>query len=329
MSDDVFSFLEFGAIDPSMPNRLTWDFRTGQKAYDWLMVARYLNDVVAYQDIAKLAATGTEDSLSDIFKAEVHHQDDGGINLNKLVAMHCLQRSANNTNPLNFFEFGSTLFGCIDAMGACAELLKRLGLSYDGLDLGSVKWLGVDNSIYLNKVAELIHPNHDISTNLTLPDAVKGSDLFFAKGVSILYQVRSTAELSTMVDCSTMGLFDYSLSYTGERDFYIGSGKQVRYLDVGEVVPMLDNSTTTMMIRRSRTRVEPARERIIFDGVRGPKSLVDAYITEEINVGNKIASKTQDSSFKTMLGVEQKLVEDNWIGLADYCRENKLIMDWY
>ena len=40
MRESMFGFLEFGAIDPVDAQRLTWDFRVGQQAYDWFMAAR-------------------------------------------------------------------------------------------------------------------------------------------------------------------------------------------------------------------------------------------------------------------------------------------------
>ncbi len=325
MSNDVFSFLEFGAIDPSEPSRLTWDFRTGQTAYDWLMGARYLNDIVTYRDIVAQASSGSEADLHQLFSRGVHHPDDAGINLSKLIALKCLRTAKQGDDPPSFFEFGSTLFGCIDGMQACGELLKRLEIGEDELDLGRVKWFGVDNSEYLNKVAELIHPTHSISTELSLSQSFSGTDLFFAKGVSILYQVRSAQELIEMVDCSTLGVFDYSLSYTGERDFYIGSGKPLRYLNVNEVVPMLDNDDTVMMIRRSRSNYEPLLERIIFDGVRGPKTLVDAYIAEDTAVRAHVSRKAEDDGFRSMLWAKETGSADDWVGLQDFCREKGLL----
>ena len=324
MSNEVFSFLEFGAIDPSAPNRLTWDFRTGQKAYDWLMVARYLNDIVAYQKLAASAVSGSEATCAEIFKADVHHQDDGGVNLNKVLALDCLSDYLGRSEGLRFFEFGSTLFGCIDAMEACANLIKRFKSEYSEIDLRTIRWIGVDNSPYLNTVAKITHSAYDIVTGLAMADIPPESDLFFAKGVSILYQVRSLQELVSVVDHSTLGIFDYSLSYTGERDFYIGSGKPLRYLDVTEAAPALDNDNTVMMVRRSRTRVEPHRERIIFNGVRGPRDLVGEYMARDTALRTQIASEAGDEAFKSMLWANN-IPEDDWVSLCSYCRETGLL----
>ena len=59
------SFLEFGAINLESPSRQIWEFRTGDQAYEWLMLVRYANDLLGYSQLATAAAGITVEEALD------------------------------------------------------------------------------------------------------------------------------------------------------------------------------------------------------------------------------------------------------------------------
>ncbi len=46
--ETAISYVEFGSIDLLLGKKNVWDFRLHDKAYDWLMLSRYANDLVTY-----------------------------------------------------------------------------------------------------------------------------------------------------------------------------------------------------------------------------------------------------------------------------------------
>ena len=224
----AFSYLEFGSIDPHLGKKTVYDFRTNAKAYDWLMHARYSNDLFSYHRMIRLLCDNEFNDIADIYANEIHHADDFVFNLNKLMALELVGSS--------FFELGQTLFGCIDGMEFIRQLQLTLELPSTQVDLSRVNWFGYDISPFFNLMARLMHEKYKVITTDVPSETPTGYDVFFAKGVTLLYAIRSGVELFDYIKHSEITVFDYSFSLGDKKDNYIGTGKCVRYLSKGEFV---------------------------------------------------------------------------------------------
>lgn len=222
-SNQVFTYLEFGSINPRKADKEVYDFRVDQKAYDWLMHARYSNDIFAYQQMSEKLFADDIDGLINLFINEVHHQNDFIFNLNKKIALDITGDS--------FLELGQTLYGCIDTIEFINKLEKHLFTDFNKVAcLKQVEWFGVDISEFFNFMAPKMHQEYQVSTSTSLLDLPDKYDVFFAKGITLLYAIQSARGLFDFVSKAKITVFDYSISLTEQVDSYIGTGKAVRFL---------------------------------------------------------------------------------------------------
>jgi hypothetical protein len=166
----TISYLEFGAIDLENSRKEVWDFRLHQQAYDWLMLGRYANDLVAYARLLEQLPGGSLEDLAGYYEKEIHHPDDASLNLSKLCAL----ASSGNTPP-SFFELGQTVFGCIEGMDFVQALVQKMGVDVPPVAIQDARWYGVDISEYFNDLAKRLHQSHHVTTTAdvsTLPDDV-------------------------------------------------------------------------------------------------------------------------------------------------------------
>ncbi|MFB2829247.1 hypothetical protein ACE1BS_06385 [Aeromonas jandaei] len=217
-----FSYLEFGCVDPVSGARQVYDFRTHEKAYEWLMGARYANDIVAYNKMTAALSCRQFQSVENIFVGEIHHKDDLVFNCNKLIALElCHGR---------FFELGQTLFGCIDGMHFLTELNALISAHDNKVSLTEIEWVGVDISTYFNVLAKMLHSSHNVSVYEDVNELPRHFNVFFAKGITLLYAIRSAEQLFRIMSKSDISIIDYSFSISSSIDTQIGTGKDVRYL---------------------------------------------------------------------------------------------------
>ncbi|MCX9103492.1 hypothetical protein [Aeromonas veronii] len=226
INDKPFSYLEFGSIDPATGKRFIYDYKDHDKAYEWLMHARYSNDIYAYQKMLKELAHADFTRIVNIYQNDIHHRDDFVVNNNKLLALEIAGHS--------FFELGQTLFGCIDAMSFIQEFnYKHLGIKSPCI-LGNVLWQGVDISDFFNLTALQLHNNYHVSAVSDLNTIQPEHDVFFAKGITLLYAVRSADDLLNLTRRKKISIFDYSFSLSDDFSTQIGTGKNVKYLSKHE-----------------------------------------------------------------------------------------------
>lgn len=107
------SYLEFGALDTNGLQKVIWDLKEGDKAYEWYMAARYLNDLLGYRRLAQQIGKVTLNDVVSYYRKEIHHQNDISIHLGKLIALDVLKQS---DDLVSYFELGSTLMGCIEGI---------------------------------------------------------------------------------------------------------------------------------------------------------------------------------------------------------------------
>lgn len=221
--NQVFTYLEFGSISPQKGEKEVYDFRVNEKAYDWLMHARYSNDIFAYKQMTDELLRLNLEGVISTFKSEIHHDNDFIFNLNKKIALDVTGGS--------FFELGQTLYGCIDTIDFINKLEKHLLPHHTPATcLKNVDWFGVDISSFFNFMAEKMHEGYKIKTSTVLSEISENYDVFFAKGITLLYAINSANELFNLISRAKISVFDYSVSLTEQEDSYIGTGKSVRFL---------------------------------------------------------------------------------------------------
>lgn len=297
----AISYLEFGSIDLSSSKKDVWDFRLHEKAYDWLMCARYANDMVTYIDMKEKLGQLSLTELARLYRGGVHHRNDISGNLGKLCALTVVGNLAEKNKKSSFYELGQTLFGCIEGMEFCREFLKHLGVRFPFIDLKKVDWYGVDISHLFNRLAVLLHGKYRVTTLEDMNQLPRPVDVFFAKGVTLLYVVRNVRQLLDILDRARLSVFDYSFSMKGEQETTIGTGKLVKYLDFGSFRRKYRQSNKRMFVRENKSRYDAATHRVFLDCVYGEEDLCRDFIKLDEKVRRKLIMKLSSGDDELIL----------------------------
>lgn len=284
----ALTYLEFGEINLEKQRKTVWEFQLHQKAYDWIMLPRYMNDILAYQDMLKVLGTVPDQAIFDIYNREVHHADDVSTHLSKLLG---LAVTPNKSHIPSFYELGQTLFGCIDGMMFCQNLLKAKGIGFPFIHLKEVQWYGVDISEMFNRIAGVIHSDYHIATmtdSALLPKAV---DVFFAKGISLLYVVRDIKQFFATIEKGECSIFDYSFSLADLVDTTIGSGKTVRYLPIEEFLQAYAGQDRKMFVNEQNSRYIPETDRLWLDCIYASEDVCAEYTAMDARIRRELAEQ--------------------------------------
>lgn len=278
----VVSFLEFGAVSTDPSIKKIYDFRTGQQAYDWFMHARYSADLACYVRMLQLAKEGRYAELGDEYTSHIHHRDDFSTHLSKWAAL----QAATNDHPA-FYEHGQTLFGCIEGIELCDCLLRRAGVTLPRPELGvrQVRWEGFDISDFFNVMAQRLHQGYDVITSSALTPPASPRSVAFAKGVTLLYAIRSPEDFFSLFGTAECGVFDLSLSLRDDTDSFIGTGKQIRYLSLSSFLDAYQAQRPSGCEIRVRSLTSGPRDsdsRLFFEGVIGrSKDVLDRFVAAD------------------------------------------------
>jgi len=247
----VTTYLDFGMTQGG--RRTSYDYREGQNAYDLFMGARYLHDLIAYR-------AGDLDA--------VFHPEDVRDQLRKYTALAVCGEDA---RTLTYYEIGSSVMGVIDAINC-------LNARFGELDPRRIVWHGVDNSSFMNAMAQYTHEGYDI--RLTTAARPVECDLFFAKGVSLLYAIDTAALFCDVLASSRLSVFDYTFSLDGGISDVVGTGLPVTFLNLDECRQRLSGMPGRTL------RLEPytiktyhqGGAKVTYDCVFGDTALVDRYL---------------------------------------------------
>ena len=260
---DSLTFLEFGSINLNNSSKSIWDFRLHQEAYDFFMLARYMKDLMIFRKLAREGTTQTlADGLRD-YKAGVYTQDIYN-SFTKLAALHIAATELAPGTAPRFVELGSTLMGCIDAIRYLQIAGGATDPNFSGLDLHQVDWCGIDISQLLNDVAEALYPSYSLATSLHHEAFAGNADVFFAKGVSLLYAFEQEEQLIDYLVRSRIAVFDYSFALGDKQREILGTGKPVTYLSLSGVMQGLRDRASgkelffdeqTLQLDRSKNRI--------------------------------------------------------------------------
>jgi hypothetical protein len=310
----AFSYLEFGSIDLDKGKKHVWDFRLHQQAYDWLMHARYSNDLITYMKLSERIGSASPHEITDEYKKGIHHPDDFAVNFGKLCALAIMSGTSENAS---FFELGQTIFGCIEGMEFCQKIINKLDLDFPYLLLDKVQWLGVDISDFFNRLAVLMHSRYDVKTSDIVQKSDLSADVFFAKGVTLLYAVREPLQLLDMLSYGKISLFDYSFAMDGPQEMTLGTGKQIVYMAYEDCKKQMGEGGKLILVRRSRSHYDASSNRIFVDCVYGDERHCREYIELDSRIRSAVAVQCHVSEYNDVLfnGIN---FQDDWLLLEEY-----------
>jgi hypothetical protein len=286
----TFTFMEFGEIDVESCKKKTWGYKMHQKAYDWFMLSRYANDVLAFNQMKRMIGNTSDQEIIDHFNREVHHDDEMALHLSKNIALAVTQDSPVLHSP-SFYELGQTLFGCIEGMELYQDLLENWKIECPRIDTKKTEWYGVDISDMFNELAKLFHKEYSIRTMLLPSGLPERMDVFFSKGITLLYAVRTIADLFSTIRTGRLAVFDYSFSMDKVEDTTIGSGKTVRYLRLDDFLAALKTQQDALYINKSNSRYIPETNRVWLDCISGDERICQNYIDLDTKLRPKIAQR--------------------------------------
>jgi hypothetical protein len=143
-------------------------------------------------------------------------------------------------------------------------------------------------------------------------------DVFFAKGISILYVVRTMDQFFATIRKGKLSVFDYSFSLDKEEDTTIGSGKTIRYLNYSNFINKLKKADEVMYVKKSNSKTIKDTNRIWLDCVFGEKSLCEEYIKLDVSIRTTITQR-----LKGIQNTGRFLNNDinpEWIAVEEYYR---------
>jgi hypothetical protein len=301
----TFTFMEFGEIDTITSMKKIWGFKMHQKAYDWFMLSRYANDILAFNAMKKILGKSSGQDIIDYYNAEVHHEDEMSLHLAQNIAMIVTQNKPVLSSP-SFYELGQTLFGCIEGMELYQDILNHLSIDCPQIDFKNIEWKGVDISNMFNELSQIFHQGYKVDTMLYQSELPEQMDVFFSKGITLLYAVRDMEDLFYTIKKGRIAVFDYSFALGKQFDTTIGSGKTVRYLELNSFLNELKNHDEKLYVKKSNSRIIKETNRLWVDCIFGEQSICEDYIKLDVRLRKEIANK-----LSTLNGSSRFLNNDN------------------
>lgn len=286
--NDTITFLEFGEVNLREGTKKVWDFRLHQKAYDWLMLGRYANDIIAYFDMSELLDNSALKEIAEVHKSEIHHKDETTLSLRKLIALEV--SGSGKANP-SFFELGQTVFGCIEGMEFTRKLLSFAGINTVSQELKKVHWCGLDISEMFNKLSKTLHGDYHVSTADDFSSLPQSYDVFFSKGISLLYAVRSVEQLLEILEKGHCSIFDYSFSLSDEHVTTIGSGKTVKYLSIDQFLKSYRDTERQMYVRKDKSYYNESNNSVFIDCVYASSDFCDEFVAMDTQIRSDLKEK--------------------------------------
>ncbi len=319
--DQRLSYLEFGGIDIAQGKKNVWDFRIEQEAYDFFMLARYAKDILAIEAGLEDVANGKYGDMAHRFNENVHAQD-GLATLIIWEAIHiAVEKGARH--PI-FLELGSTIFGCIEAL----ELFRSI-IGY-GPEVRDIRFRGIEISDYLARLGQKLHSGYDIRT-WTVPETIEWtSDIFYAKGVSLLYAIRSATDMRKCLEYAGVGLFDYNFSLENMQKGVLGTGKSVAYIPLNSFLEETADLPQRLYVRKSDARIDAASKRARCHFLWGEPELVQELLARIDEATLKYRSVLGEENMETLLkGYMTSAIKDYSLvdlnELREIAREGQLL----
>lgn len=314
----TFSYLEFGSIDLGASKKDIWDFRIHDKAYDWFMLSRYANDMVTYTEMSeKMDGSAPISEIVSLYTKEMHHKADASLNVGKICALAVMKNRQDKASP-SFFEIGQTIYGCIEGMDFCQKLISTSLVQFPFVNLTEVSWYGVDISDFFNRLSVMLHSAYKVKTVREVEFLKEQTDVFFSKGVTLLYIVREVGELLNLLAKGEICVFDYSFSMEGVQNTSIGTGKHVRYLDFNEFYKAYNKGIKKLFVRKNKSYYNKATNRIFIDCVYAEEGICREFIDLDIRIRKELMLKLSSTPEALILLDAEKEAPVEWISIEEF-----------
>jgi hypothetical protein len=265
------TYLEFGSINLKDNKKIVYDYRIDQEAYDFFMVGRYANELIAYRDLIILFKHKKFKMLKAKFIKEIHTKDF----LNSLLTWMAIIFLDDNKMKTNFFEIGFTLFGCIETHELCRLILKK------GPNVKKIKYSGTEISYFISELAISLHKEYKVTYKLTDKKANYSNALFFAKGVTLLYSMQTINDFIRAMSSSKIAIFDYNYSLSSDNQHIISRvGKNMVYLDIYKISDKLKKIKKKLMIRTSDMIYDNKIKTLRCYCLIGKKNILEQYLVQ-------------------------------------------------
>lgn len=255
---EIKTFLDFGKIQGG--RRTSYDYYEGQDAYDLFMGSRYFKDIIFYRE-------GQADKVYQIEDLRDH--------IRKFAALVACKNSTPD-KKLIFFEPGSAAMGVIDA-------LEFLNKQYAQLNVKEIIFKGIDNSKWMNAAALYTHETYDVKLRESVEDSgTVPCDLFFAKGVSLMYIYQDEEAMCAAIKNSKIAIFDYTFSLQDKKNDFVGTGLPVYFLNLDKCKKLLETEGKVFITKPYiiKNYHHNPQEKITYDCIYGDKEIVEKYFTE-------------------------------------------------
>lgn len=301
------TYLEFGAIDLANSKKNIWGYHLHQQAYDWFMLARYANDIAVLSDLTESLPQMDAVELVDACTKQIHHHDMLNVHLRQLCAI-C-------TAGKEFFELGQTLMGCIDGLEFLDALFNHFDISINAPQLDEVEWIGADISPLFNTLSKKMHPSYSVTTALP-EDAPEQYDVFYARGVTLMYAIKAVSDLMTWVTNSGFALFDCSFS-TGEScDKVIPTGKNIHYPALHAFVDAHNKSGRSLFFAEEKEFHPSDSGLICVNCISGDQAACSMFLELEANVRQQLDDANLSNAF-----ISLKSGGLDWVPAEDFMRQ--------
>ena len=130
----------------------------------------------------------------------------------------------------------------------------------------------------MNFIATYTHEKYNLK--LCKKVEIVKCDLFFAKGVSLLYALNDERKFCDILKNSKISIFDYTYSLKEPIKDFVGTGKPVTFLSLGKCREYLDDKNNKLVLKSSKRDYGDREDKVTYECLYGDKMLINKYLKE-------------------------------------------------
>ena len=200
------------------------------------------------------------------------------------------------------------------------DILNHFKIECQQINFENIDWYGVDISDMFNELSKTFHQGYSVKTMLHQSELPEKMDVFFSKGITLLYAVRNLEELFYTIKKGRLAVFDYSFALSNQFDTTIGSGKTVRYLELNDFIKELENHEEKLYVKRSNSKIIKETNRLWVDCIFGEESICKKYIEIDSILRKEIADKL--TGFKGAGRFLNNDISPEWVQFESFIDQN-------
>lgn len=318
---ESISYLEFGHINLKKSQKTVYDYYQHQKAYDWFMLARYANDLSAFIKMTGMLGQNDLNQILKLYTQEVQ-TDDFAQTISKLTGLIVCKKTTSQPD-ISFLELGSTLFGMIEANEFLLTLLNHLGIDAHQFDSHKIKFHGIEISELLLQMSISLHKDYQIHLAKKFnPEIHAGLDLFYSKGVCLLYVASTIGQLFELLNACRISIFDVSFSLGQDQEAYIGTGKKAVYLSYKDFCHHYSSRTDKQLyFQKSTTKINKDQNRVRGQAVFCAPGLMQKWIETDTCIRLSLVEKLSNVDHREKwIGPvpENQDFKNDWVLASDF-----------